>query len=86
VKNLNGKKICSIGCGQYHTITASEDDEVYSFGRNDSGQLGILPYVNSESQPTLIDGFQASQVSCGYYHSIGLYKGKVFSWGRNDSG
>jgi RCC1 and BTB domain-containing protein len=37
VDTMIGKKVVSIGCGQYHTVVATIDSEVYSFGRNDSG-------------------------------------------------
>lgn len=40
IEALNGKKMQSIGCGQYHTLIASADGELFSCGRNDSGQLG----------------------------------------------
>lgn len=37
IEGLNGKWVTSIGCGQYHTIVTTEEMDVYSFGRNDSG-------------------------------------------------
>ena len=77
----------SIGCGQYHTIIATNLSEVYSFGRNDSGQLGLTYKVDSKSTPTLIEGMFSTKVVCGYYHSLAITPtGKLFSWGRNDSG
>lgn len=41
IETLNGKRIVSIGCGQYHSVVSTIEGEIYSFGRNDSGQLGI---------------------------------------------
>ena len=61
--------------------------EVYSFGRNDSGQLGLSYKVDSKDTPTLIEGIFSTKVACGYYHSLAITPtGKLYSWGRNDSG
>ena len=87
IENLKGKKVTSIGCGQYHTILATNMSEVYSFGRNDSGQLGLHFKVDSKATPTLIEGMFSTKVAWGYYHSLAITPtGKLFSWGRNDSG
>lgn len=37
IDSLNGKKVVSVGCGQYHTVFATAEGELYSCGRNDSG-------------------------------------------------
>lgn len=37
IEALSRKKIVSVGCGQYHTVAATSEGDVYSFGRNDSG-------------------------------------------------
>ncbi|CAI2364429.1 unnamed protein product [Moneuplotes crassus] len=87
LETLQGKKVISIGCGQYHTLLATNLSEVYSFGRNDSGQLGLSYKVDSKNTPTKIEGMFSSKVSCGYYHSLAITStGKLYSWGRNDSG
>ena len=87
IESLNGKKVTSIGWGQYHTILATNASEVYAFGRNDSGQLGISHKIDSKETPSLIEGIFCTKIAWGYYHSVGITPtGKLYSWGRNDSG
>lgn len=86
IEDLKGKRIVSIGCGQYHTVVATNEGNVFSFGRNDSGQLGFEASDPIVSKPTEIRNFKSTFVSSGYYHSVGISEGKLFAWGRNDSG
>ena len=86
IEALNGKKIISIGCGQYHTVVASNEGDVYSFGRNDSGQLGLTITDNSVSVPKEVKGLKSQQIACGYYHSVAVSNGQLYCWGKNDSG
>lgn len=44
--NLAGKKVVSIACGQTSTMAVIENGEVYGWGYNGVGQLGIGNYVN----------------------------------------
>ena len=41
VEALKNKFIAQAACGYYHTIVRRETGEIYAFGRNDKGQLGI---------------------------------------------
>ena len=41
IPEFKGKEVSTIGCGQYHTLIATAIGDVYSFGRNECGQLGI---------------------------------------------
>lgn len=68
-----------------------DDDacEVYAFGLNVQGQLGIGTEEN-ESSPKVIEGLKGkliTQVSCGFHHSVALTdNGEVYSWGNNEYG
>ncbi len=35
------EKVKGISCGAYHSITLMKSGQVYSWGKNDNGQLGI---------------------------------------------
>eukprot|EP00742_Colponemidia_sp_Colp-10_P002990 GILJ01003191.1.p1 GENE.GILJ01003191.1~~GILJ01003191.1.p1 ORF type:complete len:574 (+),score=72.27 GILJ01003191.1:35-1756(+) len=87
---MQGKKVTSIGCGQYHTVLCTDSGEVYSMGKNDYGQLGLGMSTMSQDQPRFISELQAYnvvKVASGYYHSIALTDDHhVFCWGRNDYG
>ena len=55
-----------------------ENDEIYSFGWNDYGQLGIGNEIN-QSKPQLISFFKNTKInfiSCGNNHSI-VSTGKI---------
>ena len=55
-----------------------ENDEIYSFGWNDSGQLGIGNEID-QSTPQLISFFKNMKInfiSCGYLHSF-ISTGKI---------
>eukprot|EP00347_Sterkiella_histriomuscorum_P015743 403355850 len=86
IEALNGKRIVSIGCGQYHSVVSSIDGEIFSFGRNDSGQLGITGSDGNISLPKEVKNLKSTQIACGYYHTVAINNGQLYSWGKNDSG
>ena len=70
-----------------HTVTISNDNEVYSFGRNDEGQLGMSE-LKLTCNPTLIQNLKKiKQVSCGFYFTVCLDEdGFLWSFGKNNYG
>ncbi|KAL8008320.1 putative vacuolar protein sorting-associated protein [Plasmopara halstedii] len=92
VNSLSGRVVTKVACGLYHTIASTRGGEVYSFGKNDYGQLG-LGHSRNVKVPTLVKtSFGGSEekvvdVNCGYYHTVTVNeKGKLVTWGRNDYG
>jgi len=85
---LSEKQIIDICCGEYHTIVLTISGEVYSWGNNESGQIGIGSDDKCVSVPTLLNAFNGEKVkaiSCGSIHSLALTEsGRVFSWGSNN--
>ncbi|TMW56352.1 hypothetical protein Poli38472_006362 [Pythium oligandrum] len=81
--------IQSLACGYYHTVCVADDGTVYSFGRNDYGQLG-LGHKRHTPTPSLVDTLgrmRVVQVACGCYHTLALSDdGKVYPFGRNNHG
>jgi E3 ubiquitin-protein ligase HERC4 len=64
--------------------------ELYSWGANTDGQLGLGHKQESET-PTKIDGLPSGEkivdVACGHSHVLALTsKGHIYSWGNNESG
>ena len=70
--------------GWGHTICISDSGEVYTFGRNDVGQLG-LGHHKQVSIPTLVPTLsKIRSVSCGYRFIVCAdEKGIVWSFGDN---
>lgn len=64
--------------------------ELYAWGANHYGQLGIGKVTHSESKPTRITslaGVPIAFIACGGNHSFALScSGTVFGWGKNTSG
>eukprot|EP00457_Paulinella_chromatophora_P000312 gb/GEZN01000312.1/.p1 GENE.gb/GEZN01000312.1/~~gb/GEZN01000312.1/.p1 ORF type:complete len:1435 (-),score=155.12 gb/GEZN01000312.1/:665-4969(-) len=72
-------------------IVVSSEGAVYSYGRNDRGQLGHGDYTyRYYMSPLLVlwdKGILAKKVVCGSEHVLLLSEaGYVYSWGRADSG
>ena len=81
--------VTHLACGYYHTCAVTSGEVVYTFGRNDYGQLG-LGHQNNQGTPaavTVLDGANIIDVTCGCYHSIALASsGVVYAFGRNNHG
>ena len=83
------KDIRSVICGWDHTIAMSSiPNELYVWGENEYGQLGLGHCEDQSSKYSCIsfvDDIKA--VSCGYHHTIALLKsGICYVWGRNEVG
>ncbi len=87
---LNGfpdRKVISIACGSYHSMALTETGQVYSWGLNKYGQLGIGNTLNKNS-PTRIElnyqKYKITKISCGQKHSFILTEsGILFTFGKN---
>jgi len=75
-----------VSCGNNHTLALTSDFEVYSFGANDFGQLGVGPRANvGLNKVSFPEGI--SSISCGNDHSVAIgASGKLYVWGSNSSG
>jgi alpha-tubulin suppressor-like RCC1 family protein len=73
-------KIKKVQCGQWFTAAVSEEGDLYVWGANDKGQLGLaegfaMDMNNMESIPTKVDGFddmKVLDVACGATHTLAL--------------
>ena len=73
--------------GAFHTITLSDDGTVYSFGRNNTGELGLC-HNNDVSLPTPIPNLpKITKISCGGSFTVCVdHEGFIWSFGKNDFG
>ena len=76
-----------ISAGGNHTLARKTDGIIWSWGRNNWGQLGLGNYL-SHSTPTVIGaGSDWSMIAVGNMHSIGLKTNKtIWAWGGNTYG
>ena len=88
-----GETITQISLGESHSSAITSEGRVFTWGRNDSGQLGdgtttgrYTP-IEITSQFNLSEGETITQISLDGTHSSAITsEGRVFTWGRNDYG
>ncbi|GMT31657.1 hypothetical protein PFISCL1PPCAC_22954 [Pristionchus fissidentatus] len=91
IETMSGRGLKQLSCGTGpHVLALTENGEVYSWGHNSHGQLG-LGHTCCSRPPTLVlgplTGQRVKQVACGAYHSAALTEsGELFTWGLNSSG
>ncbi|KAL0272513.1 UNVERIFIED_CONTAM: hypothetical protein PYX00_005450 [Menopon gallinae] len=90
VKSLAMFHIIQISCGQSHSLALTNGGELYSWGGNSHGQLGLGSRVPYELQPVLVKslvGIPIAFIACGANHSFAVSKsGAIYGWGKNDYG
>ncbi|KAB0400187.1 hypothetical protein E2I00_001994, partial [Balaenoptera physalus] len=86
---LQNKVVVNIACGQMCSMAVVNTGEVYVWGYNGNGQLGL---GSSGNQPTpcrvaALQGIRVQRVACGYAHTLVLTdEGQVYAWGANSYG
>ncbi|XP_072284240.1 serine/threonine-protein kinase Nek9 isoform X2 [Pyxicephalus adspersus] len=91
VEKLQGKSVKQVSCGGDFTVCITDEGQVYSFGSDYYGCLGVGQGQGSEVlEPILVDFFfnePVEQVSCGDSHVMVLTRSKsVYSWGCGEYG
>lgn len=86
VRNLNGIQAIAGGgsLAEGHGVALKADGTVWTWGSNDSGQLGDGSWVN-RTEPVSIAGLSdVTAISAGQSHTLALKSdGTVWSWGNN---
>ena len=87
VATLIHQKIVQISCGTVHMVAVNEQGNVYGWGSNNYGQLG-LGDSDAETQPTPIKlGKKIKYVACGLHFTIFLTDdGEVYGCGDGTQG
>ncbi len=90
IEALDGIKVTGIASGAWHNLVLSEFGDLYSWGWNAHGQLGLPATTGATSSvPCLIpmEELEFCRIGCGSRHSVTLTKcGKLLSWGWNGYG
>jgi len=90
VRTLMSDMVEQIACGSHHVLCVTRRGEVYAWGDNRCGQLG-LPIETGRGffpeEVKALRGKHVKQVCCGSSHSLALTSGgQVYSWGRANGG
>lgn len=92
VRYLVSKTVVQIACGNNHSLALTCCGELYSWGSNIYGQLGVnspndLTHCNYPMRLTSLLGIPVAAIACGGNHSFLISKSTaVFGWGRNNCG
>lgn len=87
IKMLHEQMVTQVVCGRFHTLCVTATSQVYAWGHNSSGQLG-LGDTQDRRGPTIVEGLWAMpvlQLAAGEAHSVALTSnGFLFTWGSNE--
>ncbi|KAM6971950.1 putative E3 ubiquitin-protein ligase HERC6 [Aplochiton taeniatus] len=82
--------VVQVACGNSHSLALTKAGEVFSWGLNTYGQLGLGRKVPLQPQPSLVQsltGVAVSQISAGGAHTLVLsLPGLVYCCGANKAG
>ncbi|XP_070764277.1 probable E3 ubiquitin-protein ligase HERC3 [Enoplosus armatus] len=87
---LSNKPVSQVACGSQHSVALTQDGQVYAWGQDSRGQLGLGKRKLGASSPQHLRSLSAIplvQIAAGGEQSFALsVSGGVFGWGRNDRG
>lgn len=75
VKQLATKHVVQVASGLYHTMALTNGGELYAWGSNSYGQLGLGEFSEPISQPALVAalrGIPIAYIACGGNHSFAV--------------
>ena len=86
---LDDDKFDYVSCGLEFVLLLSKKGNVYGYGSNRKGQLGLSELTDVKDDCRLIEaleGLKVGQISAGGWHSLVLENGNVYSFGWNSHG
>ncbi|XP_067261512.1 probable E3 ubiquitin-protein ligase HERC4 isoform X2 [Chanodichthys erythropterus] len=90
LKGLENRQVNQITCGDQHSMALTKDGQLFVWGENSHGQLGLgkgEPSTLSPQPLKSLCGIPLAQISAGGDHSFVLsLSGVVFGWGKNSAG
>ncbi|KAE9041602.1 hypothetical protein PR003_g6764 [Phytophthora rubi] len=96
VEDLSAKNVAFVDGGEHHSVVLTNDGDVYTFGRADSGQLGMLetcstgdfkdrPQKVTIPKPKNGGSNVIRMIATGSNHALALTESDaIFSWGYGD--
>ncbi|TPX68763.1 hypothetical protein SpCBS45565_g02894 [Spizellomyces sp. 'palustris'] len=77
-----------VACGWDHTLALTSDGDLYVFGSNEFGQLGLGADTKQVDRPLRLDiGTAVEKIAAGMRHSlISTRDQQVWGWGANNYG
>jgi alpha-tubulin suppressor-like RCC1 family protein len=84
VPGLSG--VTQVAAGEDFTVALRSGGEVWTWGRNDLGQLGDGTRTHRTTPARNLTGYGITQVSAGRYFALARRPGSVWAWGDNSGG
>jgi alpha-tubulin suppressor-like RCC1 family protein len=85
--------VAGVSAGEAHTLCVTSSGEVWAWGSNDAGQLGVaaVGVGGSVGEPRLVGGAlrgaRVVAVAAGNHHSLAMTDdGRLYAWGDNKHG
>jgi alpha-tubulin suppressor-like RCC1 family protein len=89
-KKIEYLKVTAVGAGMYHSAALTATGQLFTWGSNSKGQLGLGAKYDLVFSPTLVDclaGVPLAGFACGAFHNLAAsVSGAVFAWGANSHG
>ena len=91
IERVGARDAVDIFAGNHHSFYINSKHQIFGWGLNNHGQLGIGNKDNT-ALPTLVKVLSSAEhqvlmMAGGEHHSIAVTReGKVYCWGRNDEG
>lgn len=83
--SFNIPNLEQIFCGYDHLIALTESGEVYSWGVNHCGQLGLGDNFNQDIPQKLLSLKKVKQIACGAGYTMALTQScEIYVWGLNE--
>ena len=84
--NINGKAI-QVACGLHHSVVLLDSGDVYTFGYNHAGQLGLGDFSSRDKPVKVHLPTKVSAIAAGSNHTVFLtVNGEVYTCGSNSKG
>ncbi|XP_078267557.1 putative E3 ubiquitin-protein ligase HERC4 [Rhinoraja longicauda] len=90
LSSFAGRYVIQVACGSNHSLALCKDGQVFVWGKNAHGQLGVGNAVGCTHSPQPVEalaGIPLAQIAAGRSHTIAVsLSGTVFGWGANHYG
>ncbi|TMS05920.1 putative E3 ubiquitin-protein ligase HERC4 [Larimichthys crocea] len=90
LKVFCNKPVTHVSCGSRHSVALTKDGQVYTWGQNSRGQLGLETSgldVKAPQHVRSVSAVPLVQIAAGGEQSFAVsFSGCVFAWGGNDCG
>ena len=86
VDALSGKKVIAVSLGWSHSAAITADGDLYTWGSNSYGQLGLSDMTDRKSPAKVALSYVAAVALGGQHSAAVLSDGRIYVWGRNTYG